>query len=275
VICGSDDTQSPVNLGGGNWQHTQFVTVPIRASRPGTTANTPFGTAGTIADRIFDAATVLADRFTGGSIKSAGGSSGVTDEQVRALAKAMGRGRYGANNSAAIAGCLSDPRVRRCYAKLDYKTALLWLYVADASWATSAKLRAEVKQALFDSKWLGFGARITMGRIYNQTCTARATLILRDAAYQAERTEITANVQAAVQRYLDERADFYTWNVNALGGVMATADPRVLTCQSPHLRAEGSALAIPPVTIAGGATDIPHYNLQGVELTFATPGSAP
>lgn len=277
VVCGPDDTIPVVDLGGGQWEHTQIVTLPIIASRPGTDSNTTCLVTPTIGQRLFDFGRPEEQRFRGGNLTSAGGSVGITNAQVRALAKAMARGRSGATNGAAIAGCLTDPRVRRVAVNLNYKTAVLWLYVADASWATSVRLRDVVKQKLFDDKWLAFGARVAMGRIYNQPITVTATVVLRSANYQAERSEITAAIRSALAEYFDERKDFYTWNLTAIGAKIASADPRVLTCSNPVVLQEGSPAVAPAKTIAAflvnGNTDIPHFLLTGVNLNFVVPGS--
>lgn len=278
VMCGADDAGGvpPQDLGGGQWRHTQFVSLPLIASRSGADSNTITGVTAIIG-QLFDSSVPEARRFKAGSITTAGGSSGITDAQVRALAKAMARGRHGATNGAAIAGCLSDPRVRRVAVSLDYTTAVLRLYVADASWATSARLRDQVKQKLFDHKWLGFGARVAMGRIYNQPIALTATVVLRSAAYQAERSAITTAIRAALTEYFDERPDFYTWNLSAIGAKIAAADSRVLTCANPVVLSEGSPAVAPATTIAGFLqgiyTDIPHFLLTGLTLNFVVPGS--
>lgn len=272
VAC-SANSASSVNLGGGQYEHQQIVSVPIRASRAGEDANCPAYVAGIVADRIFDSAVAAANRFTPLGIYGAGGTSGVTDQQVLALAKAMSRGRFGANNAALVAGVLSDARIRRVAHHLDYLRAHLWLYVADASWATSRTLRDAVQQGISTNKWLGFGAAVRMGRVFNQPCTAKATLILRSTTDNADQEAIKAAAQRAVQRYLDDRPDFYCWRTTQLGAVIAAADPKILTCQNPQLLASGVALTEPPASIADGATQITHYNLRGVDFAFALPGS--
>ena len=272
VVCSTDDTFSPTDLGDGKWLHTQQVSVPIKASRSGVGPNTPILAGGELADRLFDASLPIADRFVAGSLSAAGGAVGGTDPQVLALAKAMGTGRHGANNAAALAGALSDPRVRRVAAKLDYSTAILRLFIADASWATSAKLRSSVLQGLADNKWIGFGARVAMGRIFQQPVTVEGTVLVRSALSKADHSELTAVATGALLHYFDERPDFYTWQLNAIGGVIAQADKRILTCQSPVVRQEGVAATEPARVIAGGAEAIPHYLLTGVSFNFVSPG---
>jgi hypothetical protein len=271
VTCDRDG-DTVTDLGGGQWLHTQTVTVPIQASRSGTEPNSPMGVTAQVGQRLFDFSQPEANRFQGGALFAAGGSVGVTDPQVRALAKAMARGQFGATTGAALAGCLTDPRVRRVAAVLDYGTAVLRIYVADASWATSARLRDQIKQKLFDDKWLGFGARVAMGSVYNQPITVSATVALRSAKYEAEKTAITAEVRAKLLDYFDERPDFYAWHLNAVGAVIAAADQRVLTCSNPLVLVGGAPAAAPASKIAQGGVAIPHWALTALSLNFVVPG---
>src|SRR5207253_2942781 len=137
--------------------------------------------------------------------------------------RAMGPGRNGANNAAALAGARTDPRVRRVAVQLDYSTAILWFYVADQSWATSRLYRDTVRQSLFDGKWIGFGSRVSLGAVHNVAVTVSATVYLRSKVHEAEKSAIAAAIQEKVGGYFDDRADFYSWRTDALGGVIATA----------------------------------------------------
>lgn len=276
VVCPPGDTFAPVDQGGGNWLHSQYLTAPIIASRPGVDANTPSPMAATIGGSLFDSGLPLAERLTGGSIHSAGGALGLVDPQVLGAGRALGAGRSGATNFAALAGVLSDPRARRVAAKLDYATAILWLYVGDASWSTSARFRDEIKRTLIEDKWLGFGARVAIGGIVNNTVSVKATVVLRSSQYlSADRSAIQQAIQSALQAYFDDRRDWYTWRINAIGGVIARADSRILTCQNPQVISgdSGAPMADPSNRLVAGASSAPHWWLTGLNLNFAQPGA--
>lgn len=274
VAAGADDTSAPVSAGGGQWTHTQTVVVPIIAARPGPDSNTEReNVLGAIPSRLFDAALPSTERFQPGYLYSAGGLVSVSDAQLLDFARAMGPGFNGANTSAAHAGCRADPRVRRVASALNYETAILRLYIADASWATSKRFRDTIRQGLFDNKWIGFGGRVDVGQVYNVPITVAATVYLRDRKYDSERSAITRAIREKLTGYFDNRADFYTWRRNAIGGVVATADYRVQTCASVQVLSAGAALAEPPSKISGGALSVPHYSLRALSLTFKSLGS--
>lgn len=274
VACSPHDTVAPTNLNDGTWQHYQAVTVPIVAANPGPLANTErVNVLASPPRNLFDSALPAAERLQAGTIFSAGGQVGVSDGQIIDFAKAMAQGFYGANTAAALAGARTDPRVRRVASALDYRTAILWLYAADSSWASSAAYRNSVKQGMFARKWVGFGGRIAIGSVYNVPITVDSTIYLRSKLFAAEKTALTQKVREALQGYFDNRADFYTWHITSVGGAIATADARILTAEDPQVLSGGVALSEPPATIAGGSTTVPHYSLRALNLTIADPGS--
>lgn len=273
VFAGADDTQAPI-LDGDQWVHTQTAMVPIIAARPGTESNVERSSVkGAITKSLFDEALPAAERWQGDLIYAAGGMVSVSDDQLRDFAKAMGQGFNGANTAATLAGCRSDPRVRRVTSSLDYTTAILRLYVADQSWATSQRFRDTIRQGLFDNKWIGFGGRIDFGYVYNVPITVRATVYLRDRKFDAERSAITEAIRQKLTGYFDNRPDFYTWRHTAIGGAASTSDYRVQTCRDITVVSQGQTLAEPLSYVPGGASSVPHYSLRALSLTFKSLGS--
>lgn len=272
LVCGADDSEDPV-YDGTNFVHTQRATVPIIAARPGPEANCVYQLSPASNPVTFDAALPAAQRWKGNTLQAAGGMISVPDAQIIDLCNAMGTGYSGGNTGAVLAGARSDARVRRVAYVMDYGTATLRLFVADQSWASADRFVASVKQGLFDREWIPFGGVVRAGPIYNTPVTVSANVYLRNRAYQAERSEITAAILREVTTYLDDRADFYTWNLDAIGGVIAKADARVITCSSPKVLSQGIELAEPPLNIAGSVSYLTHYLLTAVNLTFLDPGS--
>jgi hypothetical protein len=273
-VCSADDTRPPIDQGDGTYDHGQVVLLQLRATTPGPNANT--GRNNVIGDTprgLFDAGQPAAERFQAGAIYSAGGLTEVPDAQLLDLAKAMGTGYFAARTASAIGGVRLDSRVRRVAQVLDYSTAVLRLFCADESWATSLRYRNSVKQGLSERKWVGFGARIDVGEVYNVAVTVRATVYPRTSLLATEKAALTESVRTALTSYFDNRRDFYTWRLTAIGGTIATADPKILTAADPMVIHDGVAVAEPSNVIPDGAVTIPHFSLRGLELAFASPGA--
>lgn len=247
--------------------------VPIEASLPGTAANIPISFNTTTpriepADPLFDPTiTVLAS-------DAAGGSSGVVDPDVRALGRAMYSGQYAPTPGALIAGALNDAGVKHVAVFKDTTLARSLLFIADESWAYSVPFQLRCTQVLKDNQWVGFGARMEARPILNYSIVIDATLILTDPKYGHDTSAIASAVREAARRYFNERRDFYTFNLNALGGVIATADPkRILTCSTVAVTDAADGTTVSPAAIAASSDFIFHYVLpdNGVNLTFASP----
>ena len=283
VVCSTNSSQV-TDAGGGNFTHTQFTTVKIRALAVGAQANTP-----TYIGLTFPAASVegkLFDAFSVDSLTAAGGSLGAGDEQLKALALALSTGSAGPSRGAAIAGALTNPSVRRAVWADDPNTGFGKLFIADESWAASDELCAFIRQALDDKPWRGFGCRIGVLRTQNQGITVSPNVLLRGSQFIADPSSITAAIRTALAAYFDDRPDWYTWRLNAIGGVIAGADPRILACTGLSvLDQDGNAIASidesdvvtgdePPATIDGSLAQVTHYGLIGraVSPTYASPG---
>lgn len=276
VVCSANATSSASNGDDGTWTHSQVVVVPIRAASPGAGPNTlTWGVQpqGKFASRLFDSSAPPEEQFQGGDIFAAGGFVDIPDAQIRDFARSMGGGFSGGNNAAALAGARANPGVRRVAAALDYGTAVLRIYVADQSWATSQRYRDDVRQAMFDNVFVPFGGRVAIGGVYNVPVVVKATVFLRNRTVDAERSAVVAAIMSKLTGYFDDRPDFYYWNLDAIGGVVAAAEPRVQTCANPQVLSGGVAIAEPAKTIASGAGSVPHFSLRGVDLTFQSLGS--
>lgn len=271
VVCGLDDTGQPVDTGSG-FEHTQSVVAPIQAIQTGPGPNAPAiqgitGVELTLSSSLFD-------KFTVTALEASGGTLGPVDAQVLALARAMARGYDGPTTTAALAGCLLDPGVRRAFPHLDTTRGILRFFTADESWASSARHQGMVKQALFDFPWIGFGCRVGFGSILNIPITLRATVALRGRQYEADAEAIKGSIRQVAQTFFDDRPDIFSWRLTTLGGRISVADRRVLTCLSVEvLDANGLTVAEPASALAPDATTMNHYMLisNGVEVTFGVP----
>ena len=278
-VVDKNDTQPPQNLGGGQYRHTQAFALNVAAMREGPHANTPYdGSSASVECELVD--TLFSADFEATEVVAAGGTLGIADEQLRALALATYSGLNGPNVQALIAGALTDPGVRRAVHFLDPNTARAVLYVGDESWASSFNYRQRVLKRLNAKPWTGFGARCELRGIQNVGITLKATVMLRGSEYSGDVADIAAAVRKVTRRYFDERPDWYTWRLSALGGIISSADPkrRVLTCTSVQVTGStGTALTEPSVNFIQDTGTLPnllnHYNLlgDGVHLTFETP----
>lgn len=286
ITCGADDTSPPINAGGGNFTHTQRFTVKLSATREGPHANAPsfFAVAAapvTIASKLFD------PLFTVSFMTAAGGTLGIVDDQIRALARAMATGSNGPTARAAIAGALTNSGVRRAAYFEDPVNAIGHLFVADESWASSSNYCTQILQALRARPWIGWGCRVLVNQIGNIGVSVAPTILLRSPDFVAAETDITENVKQALLKYFDERPDFYTWTLNAIGAVIGGADSRILACTAVSVADNfGDLIAAvddlgvvtgsepaPTITLPGGSAF--HYQLigQAVNPTYVTPGA--
>lgn len=207
------------------------VTVPIIATGTGTDPNlliwhNTTGAQIELSDQIFDA-TLVAAPF-GGS--SAGGSTGVEDVDIINLAKALYTGQVAPTEGALIAGALSEAAVKHVAVVDDTTYARTVIFAADQSWASGPDFLKQCGQVLKD-KWLGFGARVAMRPIQNLVSALSATVVLTDPRYIDDTDDLRAKVREAIRKYLNVRPDFYTYDLDAIGGVISASDPRILTCQ--------------------------------------------
>lgn len=266
------DSDATVDLGGGQFKHTQHIPVPIEASTTGTQANTVavFGednSQGTSVDTLFD--TTLTVQF----LRAAGGSTGVDDPWRRIIAASELAGFFGPNNAALVAGTMEVPRVRRMAISLDTVTAISRVFVADVSWAYSNRLLELVTQNIAKT-WQGWGCRVKAFGVFNQLIGVTGALVIDSSQSLTDSADIANNVRTALRAYFDDRPDWYTFRNQAVRSVIAHADPRILTCTSASvLDPNNNVISEPPKKVAAGATFALHYSLldDAVRLTFAAP----
>jgi hypothetical protein len=272
VYCGTDDTSAPVLVSGSTYRHRQTKTIPIEATREGPHANTPalFGFGLANAPTMLDSV----DTFTCSSISASGGTNGIVEDQIKALARAMASGYYGPTSGAALAGALTNPGVRYCaVGRNDY--GVFRVYTADESWASATRHRAAVLQELKDYPWVGWGCRVISSSIQNYPVGARVTVMLRSRDYDSEKTEITTAIQEALESYFEDRPDWWVFSTNMVGAAVANADRRIAACTSASVIYYADGSVFPETEVTPGRFDpIPHYALirKGVEVTYTTPG---
>ncbi len=269
------DDSTTVALGGGQYAHTQSATIRVRATREGPHANTPIYDDASYTAQSIDALPTSTPAFTVGAIQAAGGTLGVVDEQLAAFARAMSLGRQAPTDQAAIAGTLANPGARHVAYSTDYTTAIGRLFTADETWAWSPYFHELLLQELYDFPWAGFGCRPGYYPITNRRIVVAATVVLRGKEYEASRTTIAAVILKKLRAYFDERPDWWTWNTDAVGGIIASADRRILTCTAAEVRDfERNVLTEPSALIADGTPELTHYALVGdaLDLTFTTAG---
>jgi hypothetical protein len=251
-----------------------FVAGPIAivASAPGTDPNLPRYFQASPAPIVLDD-TLFDTTFTAlEGADAAGGSSGVQDEDVRKLAKALYLGQRAPTDGALIAGALTDAAVKHVALVRDRAKGQSVLFIADESWAWSLAFQNRCKQAL-KNDWLGFGARLDVRPIVNRLVALNATAILADPKFKDDTDDIRSVVRQTVRSYLDDRPDFYTFDPDALASTIASSDPRLLTCTSALLVDLATGDPVLPVAIAAEAAFISRNYLtdNGVNLTLAPP----
>lgn len=270
VLVPDEDT-STTALGGGSYEHIQVLDVPIVADRTGPHANTVLldlshiqQMPAAIVDPLFDSS------FEAIRLAAAGGSNGPGRIDLIAYAKAAYAGQYGPTDSALIAGAFSFGGVKRLALQLDPETAIATLWCTDESWGGSRRFAEAVQNGIVKD-WLGFGGRVQVGAVRNVVMNVACTVILSSPNHAGAANEISANIRKRVLAYFDDRADWWAWKTQALRGIVARADRRILTCTSGQvLNTGGVALTEPSGVIDGTPT---HYLLadKGVRITFQTP----
>jgi hypothetical protein len=285
VYAGPDDTAAVQDLGGGQYRHTQDVTVIVDAEREGEHANTPefvagagVELAGAIVSTLFDST------FTLTSLRAGGGQEEIGDDQIRAFAGSSYRGRLGPIESAILAGAYSHGGIWRAVLVDDGSDGIGKLYLADQSWAYSQTLLDDVVQVLNGQgpegggeprRWLGFGARVEARSVVNQRISVRLAITLRSPEYAEQTSPITKNIRAVLADYFDNRPDWFTWRTNGIGAAVSGADNRILACTSATvLDQDGGTLTEPATQIDPVTTSqLTHFYLvdDSLDLTYSTP----
>lgn len=220
--------------GDGPWTHRQYVTVPIECTLAGTAGNDPQIQG--VADHIVLTDTLFTPDFTGDgtdagvlSARAAGGSSGQTDSELRRIAKAARTGGFAPVEAALVAGALSRAGVKRVVIVNDTTLAQSVVFIADQSWGASTQLIQTVTSIL-RSEWAGFGTRFAVRPFINLLIGVRATVVLANPDDIANTAAFDDSIGKALATYFDERPDPYIWRTNAIGGVIASANRKILLC---------------------------------------------
>jgi hypothetical protein len=293
VTCPDTDSGG-TDVGVDSTTHFQKVTVPIVATREGPHANLPtFPVAGLGIERInprygtVDGA-IAGVPFAANEITSAGGTLGVVDDQIRALARALALGSGGPTGQAMVAGALTNAGVRRAVYVENPAAATGLLYIGDESWASSQPHLDAVLNELLDYPWIGWGCRVRLRGVKNVGITVSPTVVLRRPENEAAASDITDKIAAALREYFAERPDWWTWTLNAIGATVGAADDRILACTAVAIyddlgapiaaidAAEVITGAEPPPTINPNSEAAPHYVLldRGVDPIFQLPGQS-
>lgn len=252
------------------------ASVPLQATRPGAYANDPQGDLGTplnnnlaISDPLFDTGFAPISNLIGG------GSDGYKDADIKRIALAFARGRFGPTTSALIAGALRGTGVVHALVLEDFNAALAYVYVADQSWSYSDRLLQIVQQKIND-EFGGWGCSVKVLGVGNRFVRVTASVTLRDPANAGDTVGIDDAIRARLQSYFNDRPDFHLFKYAALRGAISSADRRILTCTSvvltqavsPYLTLVGDP--IQPTILTFG---VPHIYLpdNGLTTTYSLP----
>jgi hypothetical protein len=242
------------------------VEVPLVAAREGTLANRPrTSTPATeleIADDIHDRRA-----WTVASYEMAGGADGAGDDDLKRYAQAFASGQHGPNARAALAGVFKAG-AKHALAVDDPVQAALVVYIADTTWAASARWGRLVRQSLYDGKHVGFGCKVLVALVANEIIGVEVVCKVQRPESLSETTSLDAAIQKALRTYFDDRPDWNRWKTSALRGVVARADRRLRSCSSVIVkRLDGTPLSEPT---EGSAT---HFMLldNSVRVTYQSP----
>lgn len=211
----------------------------------------------------------------------AGGGVGFSDDEVRAIAGAQPQGRRGPTDGAILAGALLALGVRHAAIFTNLTTAQTVLFAADESWASDVHYwQPAVIQALIgDGKidaWAGFGCAINpsgVGQVDNTYLHVVATVQLRSRLLLQQTEDVKAKIRKKLVAYFDGRPDWYTFRASAVRGVIARADPRILTCSTVTITDRFGTLVPDPASIPYGTapSSLTHYSLLSFLPTFTDP----
>ena len=207
------------------------ATVLLEATRAGADGNVPTFSNYSSPATITPSTTLFDATFATSSCTAAGGSSGVTDDVLRAACKAYWLGQFGPTDAAIVAGAFQQQSVRHLALFPAGALPYAQLYVADQSWSHDAGWEGSILQAINDS-WLGFGCRVRVGYVSNRQIVVSPTIVLKSTDDLNDTTDIDANVRAATRDYFDGRPDWYRWKAAALQALLGKADSRILHCLS-------------------------------------------
>lgn len=234
------------------------VTVPIEATRAGSSFNTPLviGVTNenlTVVDQLFDR------KFLPISYSIGGGGDGFDDSDILEYAATFDVGQFGPNDDALKLAALRVGGVRHIL--LVGKT----MYVADRSWGASERWLAVVKQSMLNDEALGYAIRFDVAAIPSYPVQVALTVRLRDTAYLTETSELDLLIARTVRSYFDDRDDFNVINQNILRAVVTKSDTKVLRCTDTTLtNLDGTPFTLPTI----GHAYLAH---SAVNITYLPP----
>lgn len=273
VAAASYISREPVFVGAS----VTAVNVPLIAELPGPDANIPrFANADAatidLADDLFDPTLQCVGIITPSSTQMAGGSSGLKTDVLVALARAMYLGAFAPTDGALFAGALTDAAVAHVALVKDTTLAQTLMFVADESWAWSQAFNDQCAQILKDT-WLGWGARVAVRQVANYQVGVAATAVLADPKFGDDTTELSSIIRQKVSDYFDKRPDFYHFDIDSIGAVIATCDPRILTCTHVVVTDLQTGDPLTAVPLTGSSNFAYHFMLpaKGVDLTTTFP----
>lgn len=220
-----------------------------------------------IVDQLFSTFIVI-------SATCAGGGTTFSDDEVRAIAGAQPQGRRGPTEGAIYAGSFLATGVRHVAVFEDLVNANTILYVADESWGSDTNYwQPAVIQALLD-EWAGFGCSLNptgSGLVDNIYLNINSTVQLRSSQLLASTADIRSAINTKLQDYFSNRPDWYTFRTKAIRGLIARADPRILTCTAITITDRFGVTIADPSVITAPPTILSHYTLLSSTPTFVAP----
>jgi hypothetical protein len=256
--------------GDGTYTHTQTITLPAESDIEGPEGNVALVPAdeenglGAFVDTPFDTS------FEVVSLRAAGGATGRTATQLRALARVAHLGQLGPNDAAIVAGALTDPGVHYVAYRSDPTNAVGALYVADESWGYSEAFLNRVQRTLIDGDWLAWGARVDVRGIATRAVMAQMDCVLLDPLDLLASTDIAAAIR---QRLLNQftRRYWYTWSTTGLRGLIAAADRRILQVSNVQVLHQGVVESDPTSQLDTTQDQVTRWYLvdNGVRVNFS------
>lgn len=212
------------------------------------------------------------------TFSAAGGSAGITDADIRRIARGQGQGQAGPTEAAIRAGVLRGTGVRHfsvlrsALVDVGVERPNTKIVIADGSWGSSPLWTRAVTQYVSD-EWGGFGLLVSSGQLRNVFIRVEATVQLRSARMLTDTAAIYAAIGEAVRAYFDDREQFYLWTLPSLRSAITQAHRSILTCTSVVVKDRNGALLSEPTVDTSTALSLRHFYLMsgGLGLTFQAP----
>lgn len=240
---------------------TGTVSIPVRATRAGSHANTPIVTATIDTGISFPP---VAGNIAVKSFEAGGGSGGRSvdkdfDDYVRLFAKASAQGQYGPTSAASKLGALAASGVRHCLVFDDVSTSSQKILIADSKWGSSQLWAAAVQQSIYDAGLVGFGCKVSLASVRNKVVSVDATIVLRDGNYLTDTTAIDLAAQNAVRSYFDDRPDWNVWSESSLKSAIARSHPKIFSCSSIAVKDASTGTPLTEILSPDYSTEQFHY----------------